>query len=92
MYGDACIALLIQDLNPRTVCPKMQLCPPNHSKHDDVEVFKPYFDSYDKPTCPLCLFAVKEAQEKIRDDKSKVRGISNSLIVLVINNFKKHLF
>ncbi|XP_017039360.1 prosaposin [Drosophila ficusphila] len=73
MYGDAVIALLIQGLNPRDVCPIMQMCPKNLPKRDDVEVFhpKPSSDEQDSPTCPLCLFAVEQAQMKIRDDKSK---------------------
>lgn len=73
MYGDAVIALLIQGLDPRTICPKIKICPSNKSFHD-VEVFAPESLSQtdtDKPTCPLCLFAVAQAQEKIRNHKSK---------------------
>lgn len=73
MYGDAVIALLVQGLDPRQVCPKLQLCPPNQENHNDMEVFQPIvIDEQDKPTCPLCLFAVEQAQEKIKNDKSKV--------------------
>lgn len=51
----------------------MQLCPKNHEYHNDMEVFSPKAtDEQDKPTCPLCLFAVEQAQEKIKNDKSKV--------------------
>ncbi|EDW67622.2 prosaposin [Drosophila virilis] len=74
MYGDAVIALLIQGLNPRSVCPMMQMCPRNIEKQEDIEVFHPETvssDQQDKPTCPLCLFAVEQAQIKIRDNKSK---------------------
>jgi len=73
MYGDAVIALLVQGLNPRSVCPYMQMCPKNLPKKDDVEVFHPVpiSDEQDSPTCPLCLFAVEQAQMKIRDNKSK---------------------
>lgn len=73
MYGDAVISLLIQGLNPRDMCPKMQLCPKNIEKKEDIEVFHPVpiTDEQDKPTCPLCLFAVEQAQIKIRDNKSK---------------------
>ncbi|XP_044251508.1 prosaposin [Drosophila takahashii] len=73
MYGDAVIALLVQGLNPRSVCPYMQMCPKNLPKQDDVEVFHPVpvSDEQDSPTCPLCLFAVEQAQMKIRDNKSK---------------------
>lgn len=75
MYGDAVIALLIQGLNPRSVCPMMQMCPRNIEKQEDIEVFHPAQvnsdDQQDKPTCPLCLFAVEQAQIRIRDNKSK---------------------
>lgn len=74
MYGDAVIALLIQGLDPREVCPKLQMCPPNHANHEDIEVFAPIAvekTESDKPTCPLCLFAVEQAQMKIKDNKSK---------------------
>lgn len=87
MYGDAVIALLIQGLNPREICPKLQMCPPNHEYHDDMEVFdpQPASDEQDKPTCPLCLFAVEQAQAKIQNDKSKKN------IVNVLNNLCSHL-
>ncbi|XP_036324758.1 prosaposin [Rhagoletis pomonella] len=89
MYGDAVIALLIQGLNPREICPKMAMCPPNHDNFDDVEIFAPEtpkvaatparpVDESDKPTCPLCLFAVAQAQQKIGDNKSKA-NIKNVL-------------
>lgn len=74
MYGDAVIALLIQGLNPREVCPKLQMCPKNLNKRNDMEVIavEPYnSDVSDKPTCPLCLFAVEQAQQQIKDNKSK---------------------
>ncbi|XP_001357588.3 prosaposin [Drosophila pseudoobscura] len=75
MYGDAVIALLVQGLNPREVCPKLQMCPHNVDNKEDIEVFHPVpvtsGDQQDQPTCPLCLFAVEQAQIKIRDNKSK---------------------
>uniref|UniRef100_A0A1I8PUJ9 Saposin n=1 Tax=Stomoxys calcitrans TaxID=35570 RepID=A0A1I8PUJ9_STOCA len=71
-YGDAVVALLIQGLNPADICPKMQMCPKHQENHNDMEVFSPKTnDEQDKPTCPLCLFAVEQAQEKIKNDKSK---------------------
>lgn len=41
MYGDAVIALLVQGLNPREVCPKLSMCPANHDNFDDVGIFAP---------------------------------------------------
>lgn len=78
MYGDAIIALLIQEIDPRQVCPMLKLCP---SGIEDMEVFAPQpinvkinakSSTTDKPTCPLCLFAVQQVQEMIKSDKSKV--------------------
>ena len=88
MYGDALIALLIQGLDPRSICPKMQMCPASEPYHVDMEIFAPNpvktgLDS-DKPTCSLCLFAVEQAQEKIRDDKSK-KNIKNVLDHLCVH-------
>ncbi|XP_073816154.1 prosaposin isoform X2 [Musca autumnalis] len=86
MYGDAVVALLIQGLNPVEICPKMQMCPKHQEYHNDMEVFSPKAtDEQDKPTCPLCLFAVEQAQEKIKNDKSK-KNIKN-----VLDNLCSHL-
>ncbi|XP_018799712.1 PREDICTED: uncharacterized protein LOC108975589 [Bactrocera latifrons] len=92
MYGDAVIALLVQGLNPREVCPKLSMCPANHDNFDDVEIFAPETTKpatqpnveSNKPTCPLCLFAVQEAQEKIKTDKSKT-SIKNVLDHLCVH-------
>lgn len=93
-YGDAIIALLIQGLDPRDICPKLQMCPKNIDFDRDFELIIPVVESsqhwselpktdenhgQDKPTCPLCLFAVEQAQIKIRDNKSKVRNIKEFL-------------
>ncbi|XP_055857020.1 uncharacterized protein LOC129919934 [Episyrphus balteatus] len=79
MYGDAVIALMIQGFDPRQMCPKMELCP----KNSDVDVAVK--SESDKPTCPMCLFAVKQAQELIRDNKSKTN------IRTVLDNLCSHL-
>ncbi|KAH8306358.1 hypothetical protein KR018_009013 [Drosophila ironensis] len=92
MYGDAVIALLIQGLNPRDVCPMMQMCPKNIEKKEDIEVFHPVpvSDEQDSPTCPLCLFAVEQAQIKIRDNKSKenIRKVLDGLCSHLPNKLK----
>lgn len=80
-YGDAIIALLIQEIDPSQVCPLLLIC----SKHkQDVEVFAPktivhepqnvIIKSKNSGTdkCPLCLFAVQAAEEAIKSDKSAV--------------------
>lgn len=73
LYGDAIIALLVQEIDPRDVCPALKLC----SKiNDDVEVFAPNPIDVDinegsSPECPLCVLVVKEAQQFIESSKSK---------------------
>lgn len=76
LYGDAVIALLIQSIDPREVCPQLHMCP---AVNDDIEIFAPAqidvtIDANagkDKPTCPLCLFAVTQLEESIKNDRTK---------------------
>ncbi|XP_049291934.1 uncharacterized protein LOC125768384 [Anopheles funestus] len=76
VYGDAVIALLIQSMDPRQICPTMKMCP---SANEDVEIFAPgqvevtieAQAGNDKPTCPLCLFAVSQLEESVKTDRSK---------------------
>lgn len=76
MYGDAVVALLVQEIDPRQICPFMRMCSPN-TVEEEKEVT-------DKPSCPLCLFAVEQAQIKIKDDKTKENAIK------VLNNLCNH--
>lgn len=77
-YGDAFIALLIQEIDPRDVCPKLYMCP---ATSKDFEVFAPgpvvkpievtiNAKNSGSEKCPLCLFAVQEAKTLLKDDKS----------------------
>lgn len=73
LYGDAIIALLVQEVDPREICPQMKLCPKNV---DDVEMLAPdtmnvEINEKAKPTCPLCVLVVKEAEDYIKNEKSK---------------------
>lgn len=56
-YGDAIIAMLVQDIDPSLVCPKIGICarrtPLNNEK------------------CPLCLFLIQELEETLKGDRSK---------------------
>lgn len=73
LYGDAIIALLVQEVDPRDVCPQLKMCPQNVA---DAEIIVP--DSMNveineeaKPTCPLCVLVVKEAEDYIKNERSK---------------------
>lgn len=75
LYGDALIALLVQEADPATVCPQLKLCPSNSKQ--DFEVFAPssievqvLSESSNKASCPLCLLAVEQAKQVIKGDKS----------------------
>lgn len=73
LYGDAIIALLVQQVDPRELCPQMKLCPTNVK---DAEVIAPgtmdvKINEEAKPTCPLCVLVVKEAEDYIKNGKSK---------------------
>uniref|UniRef100_A0A182KDI5 Saposin n=1 Tax=Anopheles christyi TaxID=43041 RepID=A0A182KDI5_9DIPT len=83
VYGDAVIALLIQSIDPRQICPTLKMCP---TASGDVEIFAPgqievtieARAGNDKPTCALCLFAVSQLKESIKTDRSK-ENIKNAL-------------
>ncbi|KAI4457688.1 saposin-related [Holotrichia oblita] len=66
-YGDAVIALLVQEIDPSTICPLIKACPAVSS--DEVEVFRDQSSAKDK--CPLCLFAVTELEEMVKNEKTE---------------------
>lgn len=72
LYGDAVIALLVQEVDPREVCPQLRMCP---TSVEDAEIFSPIMDVEinveAKPTCPLCVLVVKEAEDYIKNGKTK---------------------
>jgi saposin len=75
LYGDAIIALLVQQIDPRDLCPSMGLCPKNANQYD-VDVFAPYpvvaeVNKSTKTECPLCVLVVKRAQDYIKSEKTK---------------------
>lgn len=79
-YGDAVIALLIQDIDPKDVCPRLLICP-NNSKDFEVFAPEPVIEPMEvtinaknsgSEKCPLCLFAVQEAITLINGDKTTV--------------------
>lgn len=84
-YGDAVLSMLIQEIDPTEVCPMMKLC--SQRVKEDVEIFEAVrpihveIASTEKPTCPLCLFAVEEAQARIQSDKS-IANIKHTLETL----------
>lgn len=71
LYGDAVVALLVQEIDPREVCPMLKFCP---KMSDDVDVFAPKpieINAGNKPQCPLCVLVIEEAQKYIESQKSE---------------------
>lgn len=66
-YGDAIIAMLIQDIDPSLVCPKLNVCVRQTSLNNEK--------------CPLCLFLIQELEETLKGDRSKA-NIKSKLNVL----------
>lgn len=56
-YGDAIIAMLVQDIDPARVCPKVGLCARQTARNNEK--------------CPMCLFLIKELEETLKGDRSK---------------------
>lgn len=92
-YSDALIALLVEEFDPKTVCPKLLLCAAA-GKKQDVEVMFPVPAHVDAggitvksrsgaEKCPMCLFAVSQAQAAVKSDKSVVSGC---FVVMLIND------
>lgn len=66
-YADAVIALLIQQIDPSQVCPKLLLCT------------QPAPTANEK--CPLCLFLVEDLEQQLQRNRSK-QNIEEKLHVL----------
>ncbi|KPJ06954.1 Proactivator polypeptide [Papilio machaon] len=64
-YGPAVIALLVQEIDPASVCPALGLCPQTE------EVRRVAINS-DKSNCPLCLFAVEQLETMLKSNRSEV--------------------
>lgn len=78
-YGDAFIALFIQEIDPNQICTAMFVC--STQKNTDAEVIIETAGDgvtinggrrYGAEKCPMCLFAVAQAQAAVKSDKSKV--------------------
>ncbi|KAB0800131.1 hypothetical protein PPYR_08011 [Photinus pyralis] len=70
-YGPAFIAILAQDIDPSTVCPKLSLCPSiDIYKVHNVEVFTHSTKSA-KPKCALCLLAITSLEEVIKNKRTE---------------------
>lgn len=73
-YGDAIVAILAQEIDPSQVCPMLHLCPSEEllaiwdaaRKQDMLEEH-----AEEKPSCPLCLLAVTQIYDAIKNNKTE---------------------
>lgn len=66
-YADAIIALLIQEIDPSQICPKLSVCMQTRVTANEK--------------CPLCLFVVQEVEELLQHNRSK-QNIEDKLHIL----------
>ncbi|CAK1540678.1 unnamed protein product [Leptosia nina] len=63
-YGPAVIALLVQEIDPASVCPALNLCVSTKEVHR-VDI------NSEKSNCPLCLFAVEQLEIMLKDNRTE---------------------
>lgn len=73
LYGDAIIAILAQEIDPTQVCPMLHLCPGKRLMELWQSVPSKYMmkEKKDKPSCPLCLLAISQIYEVIKNNKTE---------------------
>ncbi|XP_020280351.1 prosaposin [Pseudomyrmex gracilis] len=77
-YGDAVMAILIQEIDPSEVCPMIHVCPSKELLNMFEQIPKKFkLESVaeehveDKPNCPLCLLAVTQIYNAIKANKTE---------------------
>ncbi|CAB3223198.1 unnamed protein product [Arctia plantaginis] len=65
-YGPAVIALLVQDIDPASVCPALGICP-------QIEEVRLVEENTKQSNCPLCLFAVEQLETTLKNNRSEER-------------------
>ncbi|XP_015590045.1 prosaposin [Cephus cinctus] len=86
-YGDAVVAILAQEIDPSQVCPMIHVCPSQSFLEAWETIPKEMVlesDVKDKPSCPLCLLAVTQLYNVIKDNKTE-NSIRNALSKLCIH-------
>lgn len=72
-YGDAVVAILVQEIDPSQVCPMIHICPSEALLNIWEKIPKKFIikNEQDKPSCPLCLLAVSQIYNVIKDNKTQ---------------------
>ncbi|XP_053612403.1 uncharacterized protein Sap-r [Plodia interpunctella] len=63
-YGPAVIALLVQEIDPASICPALGLCP-------QTEAVRRVTINSESSNCPLCLFAVEQLQTMLKKNSTE---------------------
>ncbi|KAG7213045.1 hypothetical protein KM043_002376 [Ampulex compressa] len=72
-YGDAFVAILAQEIDPSLVCPTIHLCPSKELMEmwESVPEHMIQVEPKSKPSCPLCLLAVQQLYDVIKNNKTE---------------------
>lgn len=73
LYGDAIVAILAQEIDPSQVCSMLHLCPDEKLMKMWQSIPKKYMleKVQNKPSCPLCLLAVTQIYDVIKNNKTE---------------------
>ncbi|XP_043251001.1 uncharacterized protein LOC122396524 isoform X5 [Colletes gigas] len=84
-YGDVIVAILAQEIDPSQVCPMLRLCPTNELMQiwDSIPAKYMLEETKKKPGCPLCLLAITQIYNVIKNDKTE-KNIESALDKLCI--------
>ncbi|XP_076629716.1 prosaposin isoform X2 [Colletes latitarsis] len=84
-YGDVIVAILAQEIDPSQVCPMLRLCPTNQLMQiwDSIPAKYMLEETKHKPGCPLCLLAITQIYNVIKNNKTE-RNIESALDKLCI--------
>ncbi|XP_028169067.1 uncharacterized protein LOC114359035 isoform X2 [Ostrinia furnacalis] len=63
-YGPAVIALLVQEIDPASVCPALGLC-------EQTQEVRKVSINFEKSNCPLCLFAVEQLETMLKNNRTE---------------------
>lgn len=87
-YSGAIVAILVQQIDPSQVCPTIHLCPSPELTQvwEQAAKYGALEEAHDqKPSCPLCLLAVTQVYNAIKDNKTEAN------IKAQLNKLCKHL-
>ncbi|XP_056632623.1 prosaposin isoform X1 [Diorhabda sublineata] len=64
-YEPALVAILVQEIDPSTVCPMIKVCP---GSKNDVEIF---MEAKGDSKCPMCLVIVTQLESVLSNNKTE---------------------